>query len=221
MQSRGKVSVPHYKVEEQPSKKPKKSFQNGKSDDKGAVAVVKTVPQLGCVSQGSEPSALPNSVKYRGNPRWKVLGSIRQVRFTQSTLREANIRENKGPSLEKIQVKIPYQRSPCAKKFEYRSQEETERQMRCGRGMAWSLARHICKLKEKDKATSYSPTDKWIMRPREFVVDSGASMHLVSKTDLNSVELETMRISKNPTTVMTANGGVCKQEKKPLFLSKN
>ena len=158
-----KCLFPHYKVEEQPSKKPKKSFQNGKSDDKGAVAVVKTVPQLGCVSQGSEPSALPNSVKYRGNPRWKVLGSIRQVRFTQSTLREANIRENKGPSLEKIQVKIPYQRSPCAKKFEYRSQEETERQMRCGRGMAWSLARHICKLKEKDKATSYSPTDKWIM----------------------------------------------------------
>ena len=34
----------HYKVEEQPSNKPKKSFnpQNGRSDDKGAVAIVKT-----------------------------------------------------------------------------------------------------------------------------------------------------------------------------------
>ena len=31
-------------------------------------------------------------------------------------------------------------------------------------------------------------------------------MHMVSKRDPNSAELETMRISKNPTTVMTANG---------------
>ena len=36
-----------------------------KSDDKGAVAIVKTVPQLGCVSQDSEPSGLSESVKYR------------------------------------------------------------------------------------------------------------------------------------------------------------
>ena len=46
----------------------------------------------------------------------------------------------------------------------------------------------------------------------EFVVDSGASMHMDSKRDLNSAELETMRISKNPTTVMTANGEVQTRE---------
>ena len=54
-------------------------------------------------------------------------------------------------------------------KFEDRSQEETERQGRCARG----------KLKEKDKATSYSPTEEWIMpaasttkpEERKFVVD--------------------------------------------------
>ena len=33
-------------------------------------------------------------------------------------------------------------------------------------------------------------------------------MHMVSKKDLNSAELETMRISRNPTKVMTANGEV-------------
>ena len=33
-------------------------------------------------------------------------------------------------------------------------------------------------------------------------------MHMVTKKDLNSAELETMRISRNPTTVMTANGEV-------------
>ena len=85
---------------------------------------------------------------------------------------------------------------------------------------------NIYKLKEKDKATCYSPTDKWIMlaastikpEEREFVVDSGASVHKVSKRDLNSAELETMRISKNPTTVI--NGEVQTREKTTV-LSKN
>ena len=39
----------------------------------------------------------------------------------------ANIREKKGPSLNKIQVKVPHQCNPYPKKFEDRSQEETER----------------------------------------------------------------------------------------------
>ena len=43
---------------------------------------------------------------------------------------------------------------------------------------------------------------------REFVVDSGARMHMVSEKDLHSSELETMRTSRSPTTVMTANGEV-------------
>ena len=43
---------------------------------------------------------------------------------------------------------------------------------------------------------------------REFVVDSGASVHMVSEKDLNSAELETMITSRSPTTVMTANGEV-------------
>ena len=40
------------------------------------------------------------------------------------------------------------------------------------------------------------------------MVESGASMHMVSKKDLISAKLETMRISRNPTTVMTTNGEV-------------
>ena len=43
---------------------------------------------------------------------------------------------------------------------------------------------------------------------REFMVDSEVGLYMVSKKDLNSAELETMRISRNPTTVMTANGEV-------------
>ena len=40
------------------------------------------------------------------------------------------------------------------------------------------------------------------------MVDSGANMHMVSKKDLNFAELETLRMSRNSTTLMTANGDV-------------
>ena len=68
---------------------------------------------------------------------------------------------NKGPSLGKIQVKLPHQWSPYAFKFEDRSQEETGRYERCACGDAWKFAKNIYKLKEKDKATFFSPTDEW------------------------------------------------------------
>ena len=105
-------------------------------------------------------------------------------------------------------------------KFEDRSHEETERQQRCARGKAWNPAKNIHKLKEKYKATFYSPAEEWVLQvaetqgpeEREFVVDSGAGMHMVSKRDLNSAELETMRASRSPTTVMTANGEVQTRE---------
>ena len=59
----------------------------------------------------------------------------------KSALRQASIREKKGPSLGKIQVKNPHQRSPYAMKFEDRSHEGTERQQRCARSKAWNLAK--------------------------------------------------------------------------------
>ena len=43
-------------------------------------------------------------------------------------------------------------------------------------------------------------------------------MHVVSKKDLNSAELETMRISRNPTTVMTANGEVQTREEATIYV---
>ena len=43
-------------------------------------------------------------------------------------------------------------------------------------------------------------------------------MHMVSKKDLNSAELETMRISRNPTTVMTANGEVQTREEATVYV---
>ena len=78
-------SFPHWKVEEQPNKRPKKG------GDKSAVAIVKSVRQLGCVSQDAEP---PESVSIFSDGH-KVFDE-----YDSKLERQANIRENKGPSLE-------------------------------------------------------------------------------------------------------------------------
>ena len=49
-------------------------------------------------------------------------------------------------------------------------------------------------------------------------MDSGASIHKVSKKDFDSAELETMRTSRSPTTVMTANGEVQTREEATVFV---
>ena len=111
-------------------------------------------------------------------------------------------------------------------KFEDWSHEETERQQGCARRRAWNLATNIYKLNEKDKAAFYSPAEEWVLpaastkepEERKFVVDSGASMHMASKRDLNSAELKTMRTSRSPTTVMTANGEVQTREEATVFV---
>ena len=125
----------------------------------------------------------------------KVLNAIQRVRFTISTPRHASIRDKKGPSLGKVQVKPRHQRSPHATKFGDRSHEETDRQERCARCKARNLAKKNYKLKANDIATFFSLA-KWVLPSAssrescegEFVVDSGASMHMVSEKDLNSAE---------------------------------
>ena len=43
-------------------------------------------------------------------------------------------------------------------------------------------------------------------------------MHMVSKKDLKSAELESMRTSRSPTTVMTANGEVQTREEATVYV---
>ena len=163
---------------------------------------MKDARQLGCVFQN--PEQPESSTILRKSP--KVLGPIRRVRFTKATHRHANIRENICPSLGKIQVKVPLLRSPFALKFEDRSQEEIERQERCAHSKAWNLANNIYKFKENDKATFFSPSNEWCLpapsviklEEREFVEDSGASMHMLSKKDLNSADLGRSTCMKMP-----------------------
>ena len=53
---------------------------------------------------------------------------------------------------------------------------------------------------------------------REFVVDSGASMRMVSRKDLNSAEVETAKVSKSPTMLVTVNGEVLTKEEATVYV---
>ena len=105
--------------------------------------------------------------------------------------------------------------APNASKFEDRSQEETEWQEQGAREAAWKLAKNVFKLKEHQRAAFFSPSENRCLpasnlkpEEREFVVDSGASMHMISKKDLNSFEMDTLTKSCSLTIVITANGEV-------------
>ena len=117
---------------------------------------------------------------------------IQRVKFTKAIARHAKIRDQ-NPSLGYICPGEPHQRSPNAPKFEDRSQEETEWQEQGAREAAWKLAKSVLKLKERERATFFSPSENRclpasVLKPeeREFVVDSGASMHMISRKGLES-----------------------------------
>ena len=108
---------------------------------------------------------------------------------------------------------MPHERSPCAPK-------------RCARGVAWDLAKNIYKRKNATKLRFYSSIEARAMpapmskspEEREFVVDSGASMRMLSKRDLSSGEMETLRRSRNPTVVVAANGEVQTNEEARVYV---
>ena len=133
--------------------------------------------------------------------------------------------ETKNPSLGYICPGEPHGRSPNAPKFEDRSQEETEWQEQGAREAAWKLAKNVNKLKEHERAAFFSsPENRCLpastLKPeeREFVVDSGASMHMISKKDLSNAEMDTLTKSCSPTIVITANGEVQTQEEAIVYV---
>ena len=177
---REKCSYAHRQVDEQPSKRSKKN------DDKSAVDMLKkhdlhdrtgqlvvncdtrnesnhepvrrsssNTRQLGCVFQDMEPPKLTSIL--RKSPDMQK--PIQRVKFLKAIARHTKIRDQ-NPSLGDICPGEPHQRSPNAPKFEDRSQEETEWQERGAREAAWKLAKSVLKLKEQERATFFSPSEK-------------------------------------------------------------
>ena len=84
-----------------------------------------------------------------------------------------------------------------APKFEDGSEEESLKQERFVRRVAWTMARNLPKPKEKDKTTFLSLSEVWSLpapsstkpEERKIVVDSRGSLHKLSRKDLYSAEL--------------------------------
>ena len=81
------------------------------------------------------------------------------------------------------------------------------------------------KLQEKHKAAFFSPSENRCLpastlkpEEREFVVDSGASMHTISKKDLSNAEMDTLTKSCSHTIVITANGEVQTHEEAIVYV---
>ena len=117
------------------------------------VAIVKTVPQLGCVSQDAEPSGLPKETA-PGKPDAKSFG----INST-STIHTVYATPSKYPrKYRTITWTITSQRS-LIKKFPAlwnlrTSPGETERQERCARDKAWILAKIFTSSKKMRKLHS-------------------------------------------------------------------
>ena len=132
---------------------------------------------------------------------------IQRVKFTKAFARHTKIRDQ-NPSQGYICPGEPHERSANAPKFEDRSQEETEWQEQDAREVVWKLAKSVLKLKQHERATFFSlsenrclPASTLKPEERKIVVDSGASMHMISKKDLSDAEMDTLTKSCSPTIV--------------------
>ena len=96
--------------------------------------------------------------------------------------------------------------------------------VRCPRSSV-EAGQKCVQLKEHERAAFFSSPENRChlastLKPeeREFVVDSGASMHMISKKDLSEAEMDTLTKSCSPTIVITANGEVQTQEEAIVYV---
>ena len=163
----------------------------------------------------------PKSILRKGTDMQRP---IQRVKFTKAIARHTQIRDQ-NPSLGYICPGEPHERSRNAPKFEGRSQKETEWQEQGAREAAWKLAKSVLKLKEQERATFFSPSENKCLpastlkpEERELVVNSRASMLMISKKDLNDAEMDTLTKSCSPTIVITANGEVQTHEEAIVYV---
>ena len=204
----------HFRHVEAEGKPHRRSRKGGA---KGSVAILKESFQLGCVSQDSYPRK--SILREPGR-----LESKHAVKFSKRTWHQIKIRERKGASRGIIQKCARHERSPCAPKIgegSWRDFAPREMRPQCSVG----FGEHISKLKNSDKTAFFAPVAAKVMpaptskRPeREFVVDSGATLHTMSKKASSSEEMDRVKRSRTSTVVLTANGELHTHEEARVFV---
>ena len=145
----------------------KKSMKGGAKE---SVAILVVSMLLGCVSQDSYPRR--SILREPGK-----CGRKHAVKFSRGTWHQIKNRKRKGPSQGIIQQCALHERRPC---------EETLHQERCARKAAWDLAKIFTSSRIRTE-----PRSLLRLKQREFVVDSRASMHMMSKKELSSRDVGT------------------------------
>ena len=148
-------------------------------------------------SRRSLPYERPQTCRDQSN----VWHSQRLVRVTQKfeakilcsdTFAQVNLR-SAAPTLQHLRIGLRKRQSGKSK----------------GREAAWKLAKSVLGLNEQERATFFSPSESKFLpestlepEEREFVIDYGASMQMISKKDLNDAEMDTLTKSCSPTIVI-------------------
>ena len=167
----------------------------------------------GCVFQDMEsPKSSPILRKSSD-----IRKPIRCVKFTKAVVRHADVRDQ-NPSLGMNCPGEPHERNPNAPKFEDRSQEDTEWQERGAREAVWRLPKSVLAPFFSPSENRCLPASNLKPEEREFVVDSGASMHMISKKDFSDAEMDTLTKLCSPTIVITANGEVQTHEEVTVYV---
>ena len=132
----------------------------------------------------------------------------KHIQFVPGASQSANILERK-PSLGVIQPTHPHERGFSRSKNYRRETRKILRQKSDGLAEKPGNWREPCVKKRPGSKQSHilltfgsllclpapSSTEP---EKGEFLVDSGSSMHILSRNDFNAAELETVRVSRNP-----------------------
>ena len=227
-----KCLFPHRMVDEQPHKKPKKLpfLKRKKKRRQKCSGYCENYTTIGFCITRFRCTGFTKRQTVPEKPNAESLGTN-----SKNTVHSVYASSSKYPGKERtIAWKNTSQTSASAKSIRYEiwgpvPRRETESKQRCARSKAWNLAKYMYKRKDKKRPSyilfAYQGVDfagcihHKTGGKRVCCRFRSQSMHMVSKEeDLNSAELETMRISKSPTTVTTAHGEVQTREEATVYV---
>ena len=155
---------PQYKVDEQPNKRLKKGSKKEKVKTKGAVAIAKSVSQLGCVSQDSDALASQGTKEFRENPR-KVLNVIQRVRSLSPRYVTRVSGTRRDHRLEKHKSNLDISGVPTLWNSRIGPTKRLKDKSDVPKARLGILQKYIYiyNLKANDKATFFSPAEQWVL----------------------------------------------------------
>ena len=150
-----------------------------------------------------------------------LLGRIdKRVRFPKWTVSKAKMQDMRETLQGQDPNSVRRKASDDAMGKTDAGQEWNRLQNVWARKSAWKLRKELFPKDEKQKFfVTHEPVTACIAHhPREYVVDSGASFHLISRKDLTKRKLLTIRPAKEAQALATANGIVMATKEAEIYV---